>query len=64
MDWFAPVDIYCERVGAGFWAEPVNALSNLAFVAAAVWAGVVARGRQMPVVVWMLIGLAAAIGVG
>lgn len=27
----APVDIYCERLGAGFWAEPLNALSNAAF---------------------------------
>jgi len=26
---------YCERVGSGFWAEPVNALTNAAFVIAA-----------------------------
>ncbi|RMF40693.1 MAG: hypothetical protein D6754_02660 [Alphaproteobacteria bacterium] len=32
---FRPVDIYCERLGPGFWAEPVNAVSNLAFIIAA-----------------------------
>jgi hypothetical protein len=26
---------YCERLDAGFWAEPLNALTNLAFFAAA-----------------------------
>lgn len=29
------IDIYCERTSAAFWAEPVNALSNLSFVVAA-----------------------------
>ena len=32
---FEPIDIYCERVGPGLWAEPVNALTNLSFLAAA-----------------------------
>jgi hypothetical protein len=35
MNWSDPIDLYCERVGAGFWAEPVNALTNAAFVLAA-----------------------------
>ena len=35
-DWFAHVDIYCERLGPGLWAEPLNALSNLAFILAAI----------------------------
>jgi hypothetical protein len=35
MNWSEPVDLYCERLGAGFWAEPVNALSNAAFLLAA-----------------------------
>jgi len=26
---------YCERIGDGFWAEPVNALTNTAIVLAA-----------------------------
>ncbi len=29
-----PVDVYCERTSSTFWAEPVNALSNLAFLIA------------------------------
>lgn len=29
---------YCERTGPGLWAEPLNALTNLAFLAAAVLA--------------------------
>jgi hypothetical protein len=34
-DWSAPIDAYCERVDASFWSEPVNALSNAAFLVAA-----------------------------
>ena len=45
MDWFAPVDGYCERLGAGLWAEPVNALTNLAFIIAGL--AMMARCRQM-----------------
>ncbi len=65
MDWTAPVDIYCERLSSGFWAEPANALTNAAFVAAAIWAAVTARrrGEDNPLV-WLLIAMAAAIGVG
>lgn len=29
------VDAYCERTGPGLWAEPLNAVSNLAFLIAA-----------------------------
>ncbi|MEM7681053.1 MAG: ceramidase domain-containing protein [Planctomycetota bacterium] len=35
--WFAPIDAYCERVGQGLFAEPLNAVTNLAFVAGAVY---------------------------
>ncbi|WP_373354712.1 ceramidase domain-containing protein [Pseudoroseicyclus sp. CXY001] len=35
MNWSEQIDIYCERLGPGFWAEPLNAISNLAFIAAA-----------------------------
>ncbi|MEM7623993.1 MAG: hypothetical protein AAF333_00030 [Planctomycetota bacterium] len=37
MDWWQPIDIYCERRSTGFWAEPLNAWSNLAFWIAAAW---------------------------
>ncbi len=40
MSLFAPIDIYCERLSAEFWAEPVNALSNISFVIAAWYAWV------------------------
>lgn len=25
------IDLYCERIGERFWAEPLNALTNLVF---------------------------------
>ncbi len=34
MDWTARIDGYCERLGPGYWAEPVNALTNIAFIVA------------------------------
>ncbi|MCL4675832.1 MAG: ceramidase domain-containing protein [Pararhodobacter sp.] len=65
MDWGQAVDIYCERTSAAFWAEPVNALSNASFLAAAVWGGMTARARGVgSPMVWVLIALAALIGVG
>lgn len=35
-DWSAVVDNYCERTDPSFWAEPVNALTNAAFLIASV----------------------------
>lgn len=35
MEWFAAVDGYCERTGPEYWSEPLNALTNLAFVISA-----------------------------
>jgi hypothetical protein len=63
------VDLYCERLGAGLVAEPANALSNLAFVAAAValWrvqASVSARGRNIPVDVRLLPPLVFLVALG
>ncbi|HRO12774.1 ceramidase domain-containing protein [Amaricoccus sp.] len=65
MDWTAAIDIYCERTSAGFWAEPVNAWSNLAFPAAALWVAVAARrrGGATPAF-WALAVLAALVGAG
>ena len=39
MDLTRQIDLYCERLGPGLWAEPVNALTNLAFllVALVMW---------------------------
>jgi hypothetical protein len=34
VDWFEPIAGYCERGSPAFWAEPVNAVSNAAFLVA------------------------------
>lgn len=65
IDFTAAIDIYCERGSAAFWAEPLNAWSNLAFPAAAAWATLAARrqGGATPEY-WLLVLLAALVGVG
>ena len=37
MDLTTPIDAYCERLGPGLLAEPLNAVTNLAFIAAGLW---------------------------
>ncbi len=61
----ACVDIYCERTGPGLWAEPLNALTNLAFFAAAwgVWR-TMRRSNSEPAPFALLIALIVAIGIG
>jgi len=63
--WFAPVDNYCERTDPSFWSEPLNAVTNAAFLLAAVYAFVRWRragGRDGPVL-W-LIAVTAVVGIG
>ncbi|MGI5501523.1 hypothetical protein [Lentzea sp. CA-135723] len=55
------VDAYCERLGPGIWAEPLNALTNLAFLIAAL---LLLRGQAPPSlrvlpVLLALVGLAS-----
>lgn len=38
MDWMQSVDGYCERVVFGFWGEPFNTLTGLAFLVVGVFA--------------------------
>ena len=38
MEWFEAVGGYCERVDAAFWSQPINAMTNAAFLIAALWA--------------------------
>lgn len=59
------LDFYCERLGPGFWAEPVNALTNAAFLLAAWGAWRLARraGTLTPGIT-LLIAVACAIGGG
>lgn len=65
MDWTAAVDAYCERVGPAFWAEPVNALTNAAFLVAAFWA--LRQWRRQPLrdgATLALILVVALVGIG
>lgn len=65
MDWTTPIDAYCERLDAGFWAEPINALSNAAFLLAAAWAfGRWRRTERCDPFLFVLIALVAVIGIG
>jgi len=56
MDWLATVDGYCERLGPAYWAEPWNAVSNLAFVlaAAVMWRRSAGLGRAMCIVLGLI----------
>lgn len=61
MEWTRIIDAYCERTDASYWSEPVNALTNAAFLIAAVimWrlTGGLMGGR-------VLSGILFVIGVG
>ena len=57
------IDIYCERIDASFWSEPVNAITNGAFLVAAVLLALRLRGSDDRAA-WLLTGLVAAIGIG
>jgi hypothetical protein len=56
--WLNSVDIYCERLDASFWAEPINAISNLSFIVAGffLWRLRTPRSTLMAILV-ILIGL-------
>ncbi|MGW4521196.1 hypothetical protein [Amycolatopsis sp. NPDC004378] len=51
------VDGYCERVGPGLWGEPLNSLSNLAFLVAALLVWRLAAGNRTGRLLAVLIGL-------
>jgi hypothetical protein len=59
------IDDYCERLAPGLWAEPLNAITNLAFLLAAWCTWRLARQQNRlsggPI---LLISLMAAIGIG
>ncbi len=66
MDWMRQIDAYCERLGPGLWAEPLNAVSNAAFLLAAYVLWQRARGQGLAPVatligVLLVIGLASAL---
>jgi hypothetical protein len=63
--WFTPIDSYCERLGPGFWAEPLNAVTNAAFLVAALYALVLWRRAGAPdwLALW-LIAVTFIVGTG
>ncbi|MDR7223935.1 ceramidase domain-containing protein [Aminobacter aminovorans] len=58
------LDLYCERTGVGLWAEPFNAVSNLAFFAAGLWGVYEARRRNAGTFAEVLGWWVVAIGIG
>jgi hypothetical protein len=65
VTWSEPLDLYCERTDASFWAEPANALTNVAFLIAAAAAYLMwRRGKARDPFVLALIGITFAIGLG
>jgi peptidoglycan/LPS O-acetylase OafA/YrhL len=57
MDPWWRLDIYCERTDPGFWSEPANALTNVAFLVAAVLVWRRAAGAREGRVLAVLIAL-------
>jgi len=65
MKWQEPVIDYCERLDHGFWSEPLNALTNAAFLIAAAAAFLLLHRRQAgDDFALALILVTAAVGVG
>jgi len=65
MDWSAPVSLYCERTDASFWAEPLNAATNAAFLIAAAAAFLMWRragGRDQPALALIIVVIAVGLG--
>lgn len=64
MDLTAQIDAYCERTGPEFWSEPLNALTNIAFLLAAIWAWPRVRGMaggQVLAVILVLIAVGSGL---
>jgi hypothetical protein len=59
------IDLYCERLGPGLWAEPLNAWTNLAFLLAA-WMSwrLIRRSGNPPTSQIVLVALMTSIGIG
>ena len=64
MDWTQQFDSYCERTDLTLWSEPVNALTNAAFVIVALWMwrrSVGITGARVLCAILFLIGLGSAL---
>ncbi len=63
MEWTAYIDGYCERTDPSYWSEPVNAITNAAFLIAAIVMWRRTRGLGLPLAT-VLVVILAAIGIG
>jgi len=65
MSWSSQIDIYCERTDVSLWSEPLNAITNLAFLVAAVllWRAQSATGTSVGPRDRALAALIGAIGI-
>lgn len=63
MDWMQQIDAYCERTDFSFWSEPLNALTNLFYLAGGVGMYLRVRRDGLPLAVLMSV-LLALIAVG
>ncbi len=61
MEWTAYIDGYCERTGPEYWSEPVNAITNAAFLIAAAILRRRSHGAPLAQALCVILGL---IGVG
>jgi len=61
MELLRQVDGYCERLGPEYWAEPVNAVTNAAFVIVAGWTWRRSAGVPLARALSVVLGL---IGIG
>jgi hypothetical protein len=59
------INLYCERIDPGFWAEPVNAFTNIGFAVAAwfIWR-IAVHGQARDSSIVAITVVIAAIGVG
>lgn len=62
------IDLYCERLGPGLWEEPLNTLTNLAFILAALLLMAALRRADPPLrrdsAILALVALIFLIGLG
>jgi hypothetical protein len=63
VDLTRKIDGYCERLGPGLWAEPLNALTNIAFLVAA-WAAWRMIRREPLGIAHLLTAILGLIGIG
>ncbi|MEM6944695.1 MAG: ceramidase domain-containing protein, partial [Pseudomonadota bacterium] len=65
MELMRRIDGYCERMSEAFWAEPLNAVTNIAFIIAALLAFLYARrAGRLDTATGFLIANLTVIGIG